>query len=123
MNDQKDLRKEKWYWPTIIDLSSAINASNKGVWASVIVVVITGVIAATSLVLAEHVAGVGVWGFIDAAVFGAIAFGIRRRSRICAVAGLVLFILEKILQLAAFGLGIRGIGRGRILCCSLSNWY
>lgn len=74
------------------------------------VAVLTGLIATASLVLSEDVAGVGVWGFIDAALFGGIAFGIYLRNRVCAVAGLLLFIIEKILQLAAFGLGVIGIG-------------
>lgn len=71
---------------------------------------LTGLIALASILLPEKLAGLTLWSMLDAVVFGGIAIGIYRRSRICAVAALVLFILEKILQLAESGLGILGIG-------------
>lgn len=110
MAPEQKLKTGKWYWPATSDLPSAIAASNNGVWAAGTVSALTTVISAASLVLSEDVAGIGAWGFIDALVFGGIAFGIYRRSRFCAVAGLALFLIEKILQLAAFGLGILGLG-------------
>ncbi len=110
MAAEQNIQSEKWYWPTIVDLPSAIAASNKGVWAAGCVAVLTGLIALASILLPEKLAGLTLWSMLDAVVFGGIAIGIYRRSRICAVAALVLFILEKILQLAESGLGILGIG-------------
>lgn len=110
MAAERNIRSEKWYWPTIVDLPSAIAASNKGVWAAGTVAALTAVVASVSLWRSDSIAGVDAWGFIDAFLFGAIGIGIYWRSRICAVAGLVLFIIEKIFQLAAIGLGILGMG-------------
>lgn len=107
---QQETKREKWYWPTIVDLPGAIAASNKGVWAAGIVAVLTFMVATVSLFLDQDAIGINPWSYVDAVVFGLIAWGIHRRSRICAVAGLVLFAVEKIIQLATFGLGILGMG-------------
>ncbi|HJS51053.1 MAG TPA: hypothetical protein VJ781_04065 [Pyrinomonadaceae bacterium] len=104
------MSNEKWYWPTIVDLPGAIAASNKGVWAAGIVAAITFIVATMSLLLGQAVGGFDPWSYIDAVLFGLIAWGTYRRSRICAVTGLVLFIIEKAFQLVAFGLGILGLG-------------
>jgi hypothetical protein len=103
------MSREKWYWPTISDLPDAVVASNKGVWAAGIVAGITFIITTLSLFLRQGVAGIDAWSYIDAIVFGLIAWGISRRSRICAVSGLVLFAIEKVIQLAKYGLGILGL--------------
>lgn len=101
--------REKWYWPTIVDRQGAIEASNKGVWASLFISVVTFILATASLIFSESFGGYDAWSLIDAAIYGLIAWGIHRRSRICAVAGPVLFVVDKVVQHAAFGLGMLGI--------------
>jgi hypothetical protein len=102
--------KEKWWWPPVNDLSEAVDASNKGVWAAGVVAAITFAILIFSQITSSSVVGVDAWAIVDVIFFGLIAWGIYRRSRICAVLGLFLFIVGKILQLAAFGLGLVGLG-------------
>ena len=103
------VKREKWYWPTIVDVQGAVDASDKGVWAALFIAAVTFVVSTASLFLAQRIGGYDAWSYIDAAAYGLIALGIRRRSRICAVVGPLLFIVDKILQHAAFGLGILGI--------------
>ncbi len=43
------------------------------------------------------------WALVDAAIFGIIAWGIYRMSRVAAVAGLVGYSLEKIYMQATLG--------------------
>lgn len=107
---EKNSRKEKWYWPTIVDLPSAVAASNKGVWAAGLVAVFTILTTVLRPILLGHDTEIGAWPFLDAAIFGGLALGIYRRSRICAVTGLALFIVETILKSAVTGLGAIGSG-------------
>ena len=102
--------KRNVYWPAVTDLPAAISASDQGYWSAVGVAVLTGFSSAIALFRNSDLAGVNGWSFIDAAVFGMIAWRIRRRSRIFAVAGLCLFIAEKVLQAIVVGqFGIAGL--------------
>ena len=49
--------------------------------------------------------GIGASALLDAAIFAAIAFGIKRRSRFAAVAGLILYILERLYMMQRTGAG------------------
>lgn len=93
-----------------MDLSEAINASNKGVWSAAIVAELTFALATISVLVSADLRGFSAWSYVDAVIFGLIAWGIYRRSRICSILGLLLFIVEKILQLAESGLGMIGMG-------------
>lgn len=114
---QKAESRWKGLWPDVADMESARAASRQGMWAAILVAVVTGLVASFGLL------GVDAWAFVDVAVFGAIAFGIYRLSRFAAVAGLLLFIIERvtmfsqtmssggilaIVLLLAFGNGARG---------------
>src|SRR5258706_9663747 len=86
------------WWPTILDRQTAQKIAREVSWAAIIVAVITAVFA-TLAVFGTSLIGIGPAAFGDAAIFGIVAVGIRRMSRVAAVAGLVIFGLEKLLML------------------------
>jgi len=102
-------KKGSRYWPTIVDLPTAIMASNQGVWAAIIVAVVTAFIASIALFTSSSIGEFDAFSYFDAIMFGIIAIGIRLRFRGFAVAGLVLFIIEKIFQFAQGSFSILGL--------------
>jgi hypothetical protein len=100
MEEQLNAKQVKWYWPAVDDVRGAKAASDQGFWGAVVVAGFTALVATISLITRSSVGGIDALAYIDAIIFGVIAFGIRRRSRIAAVAGLSLFIVEKLFQLA-----------------------
>ena len=103
MNEEKTSSKpERWFWPPIQDKPSAVAASNLGVSGAVIVAVFTTILATYSLISGSTGGVIYAWAFVDAILFAIIAFGIRRRSRIFAIAGLCLFAIEKGFQFSEF---------------------
>jgi hypothetical protein len=99
-----------WYWPKIGNLADAIEASDRGFWAAVVVASITAVFATIALITKSDVASINAYAYVDAVLFGIIAWRIKRRSKFFAVAGLCLFLIEKFFQfyltpeLASFGI-------------------
>ena len=95
--DEKDRLKPPrpyhWYWPKIYDLGTAkqavVSTSDAAFW----VAGVTAALAVLSLFGIE-ILGSSPWALIDAALFAALAFGVRRASRICAVLALVLYVVE-----------------------------
>jgi nitrate reductase gamma subunit len=83
--------------PTIVTLSDAQSTGRQGTWAACFVTGIMSLVALASILgrLPEDFPRNG-WALIDAAIFGLIAWGIYRMSRVAAVAGLVLYIIERI---------------------------
>lgn len=88
--------KERW-WPDITDRETARKVSRQAFWAAIVVVGIT-VVFATLAAFGTSVAGITPGALLDAAIFGFIAVGIWNMSRVAAVAGLVLFGLERVLM-------------------------
>ncbi len=91
---------ERWYWPQFGNVADAEQASNGGFWAALFCGVVTALFATVSVVTHASAMGIGAGAYVDAALFGLIAWRIRRRSKAFAVAGLCLFVLEKIFQYA-----------------------
>lgn len=87
-------------WPEIKTLPQAVQASNMGCVAALFVVAVNTLIATISVVQHAAILGVTAAGHIDASLFALAALGIRFRSRVSAVAGLCLFLVEKIYQFA-----------------------
>lgn len=92
----------KWYWEDVSTLSGAEKAITGGFWAALIVACITTLVAALSLA-GVKLLGIDASAFLDAALFAGIAFGIKRRSRFAAVAGVCLYLLERIYMLQRGG--------------------
>ncbi|MBI3405844.1 MAG: hypothetical protein HY046_10360 [Acidobacteria bacterium] len=104
-----------WLWPEVGTLPDAEDAINHGKYAAAAVALITALVATVALVSGNSILGVNAWAYVDAIIFAVIAFGISRKSRFAAVAGLVLYILERI----AMGMpaGIAGIVLPFIFVC------
>jgi len=93
-----------WYWEDVNDLSGAEKAMQGGFWAALAVAIITSVFVALSFA-GVNLFGIGAAALLDAAIFAAIAFGIKRKSRFAAVAGLVLYIVERVYMMQRGGRG------------------
>lgn len=96
----KATKPTNMYWPEIRNLEQAVQASNMGVAAALFVAGVNTLIATISTFQHAAVMGVTAAGYVDAALFALAAWGIWRRSRVAAIAGLCLFLAEKIYQFA-----------------------
>jgi len=76
-------------------------------WAALLSAGVTVIFAFISLG-GEPVAGIDAWAFLDVALILGLAFGISRKSRICAVLLLVYFVGGKILMWTEAG-NVRGL--------------
>ena len=87
--------REQW-WPEIRDLESARKAAIQG-FAGAFLQAVTSLAFAAWTAFKASFFGVNMATFlVAAAIFGAIAIGIFRLSRVAAVAGLVFFLPEPI---------------------------
>lgn len=107
-----------WYWEDVTDVSGAGKAINGGFWAALIVAIITSLVASLSF-FGVNMLGINGWAFVDAGLFLAIAVGIKRKSRFAAVAGLCLYVLERLYMLQRGGAG--GIVMGIIFTLLFIN--
>ena len=91
----ENARSNHWLWPAVDAPEQALRAARKGMWAALFVAAATGFAASLALLANSRIAGVGSSAFVDAVLFGCVAWGIHRGSRIAAVSGLVLYLLER----------------------------
>ena len=94
-NTKKKASFIEWVYPPIVDKLSAKKAAKYGVWAALFCS------GATVLVVLINAMGASILGLnylalIDAAIFGAIAFGIYKMYRAAAIIGLVLYLYERV---------------------------
>jgi ABC-type antimicrobial peptide transport system permease subunit len=78
-------------------LQSAHKATRTAFWFALVAAVLTAtfsILAIGGIQTALAASIYSPWSLLDAAVFGAIAIGLYRHSRVAAVAGLVLYVLE-----------------------------
>ncbi|PMQ02745.1 hypothetical protein DyAD56_22990 [Dyella sp. AD56] len=102
-------KQERWYWPSFGNMADAEQAANQGFWAAVFVAAVATLFATISAFSSHNVMGIDPFAYVDAVVFAVIAWRIRRRSRAFAIAGLVLFTVEKIFQFTTQPLALVGI--------------
>jgi hypothetical protein len=96
-------RKNAW-WPDVSTLEGARSARMYGVWAALFSAVVTAAFATYSLMSGKVALDfIDASAFVDVAIFAAIAFGIYKGSRFAAVAGLVIFVGEKVYQWSVTG--------------------
>jgi hypothetical protein len=95
-------RSTKWYWPDVDTRRSASFAIEEAFWVASFVSVL-GVLLTAVVVFGSGDPIVNAWGFVDAAIFGAIAYGIRRKSRTAAISGLVLYASNVVYGFIVFG--------------------
>ena len=82
----------------IEDMEQAHHACKAGVGAAAFVAVVTVVVVLASLTGVQAVPGetVSLLALIDAILFSAVAWGVSRHSRFAAVAGVALYVFEKV---------------------------
>lgn len=88
----------KWYWPTFGNVADAVQASNGAFWAAVFCATVTALFATISIFAHVGIVGITASSYVDAVLFALVAWRIRRRSKVFAIIGLALFVLEKIFQ-------------------------
>jgi hypothetical protein len=101
---QEESVMSTWYWEDVSGVSGAQKAINGGFWAALLVAIVTSVFVGLSFA-GVGLLGIGPAALLDAAIFAAIAVGIKRKSRVAAVSGLILYIIERIYMLQRGGTG------------------
>ena len=88
-------RRSSFIWPDVSTPEQARSAANGGAIAACIIVVITSGLALYAI-LKSPVLNVTAWSFVDAFLFAVVGIGIWKLSRVAAVAGLVLYLIEQV---------------------------
>jgi hypothetical protein len=91
-----------WLWPDVGIRREAQYAINDGFWAATFIAVVSAV-AAGFVIAGDSDATLALNVYAGAALYVAIAVGIRLRSRAAAIAGLVLFTADRIYSTVTFG--------------------
>jgi len=108
--------KFKWWWPDVSSVDAAGRAVKQGMWAAVFVAFVTALFASYALGSGKMVAGfVDASAFIDSVIFAIVAIGLYKQSRIAAIAGLAIFLFEKIVQFTMAPVATGGIFMAIIL--------
>jgi len=100
----------RWIWPRISDETSARRAIKDALWAYILFVVATTAVAVYTLTTHQKIGGYyDAWVLVDAALVAFIAWRVWRNSRIWAVIGLTLMVIEDLDKLSntpsTFGIG------------------
>lgn len=103
VTDQKKNAKN-WYWPRIENLDDAIEASKSGFIVSLIFACVTAAFATQALYSKDSYLGVdAAWAYIGCAIFLIVAWRIKKYSRVFAVLGTLLYVVEKIILFQSQG--------------------
>jgi hypothetical protein len=82
-------------WPEITNAEEADHATKMGSGAATVIAAVTAIIATVTVFTNAPILGINATAYIDVTIFAFIAWGIRCRSNFVAVAGLVIFALDK----------------------------
>lgn len=93
------------FWPKVTDLASAQEAAKSTFTAALFVSGVTLAVTVVGLVTGNPIMGLNAWALIDVGLFAAVAVGAKFHSRIAAVAGPVLYAVEKLYGWAEGGVG------------------
>lgn len=100
-----------WFWPDVSTLDGAEDACRLAKWCAL---AISGLAALPVLfaLISMRFTVASVATLLEAAIFGAIAFGLEKHSRVAAVAGFVLYLADRIYMIAHTGsfLGAGALG-------------
>lgn len=108
-------------WPSVVTLEGAKAAADLGYWAAVFVAGATGFVVLLGQ-LGIHLFGpehFGIAAITDVLIFAGIAWGIARYSRVGAVLGLTLYIVERVG--AWYDFGTSGVGMTILLSLFFIN--
>jgi hypothetical protein len=116
------MNKTSWYSPDLSTPDGAKAACRTAMWCAIVVACLTTVVALIALSGFKGIPlPVDGSALIDAAIFGGIAFGLSRCSRIAGVAGFALFLLERIYMIAKAGFLMGGGILGIVLAIAFFN--
>jgi hypothetical protein len=103
MNTQRPRKPWNWVWPNVDTTEAAEWAAKQAFWAAVLLMASNAAFAllAVARVGVFRTLGFGAYSLIDGAIFGAIAFGLWKYSRLAAWAGLLLYIFPRAYTLIA----------------------
>jgi hypothetical protein len=93
-----------WFWPNVSQRRFAQNAIHEAFWAALFVSALTAILT-TILLFTPDDSDFAYVGFLNSALFGGLAFGIYRRSRIATLSAFVFFTGGTIYQFAIHGPG------------------
>ncbi len=97
-------KKSNVFWPDVGTIENAKGAVKAGLVAAILVATITAAFATWAVYAGGTVAGfIDAWAFLDAVLFGAVAVGLYKESRVAAVAGLLLYLAGKVNQVISTG--------------------
>jgi len=85
-------------WPAVDTLKGAKSANRAAFWATIFWASMRLILVLLGVLGIQFVEEVNLWGLFDVGLFGLIAWGLWKRSRIAAIAGPVLYIGLIILQ-------------------------
>jgi hypothetical protein len=101
-----------WFWPDVSDLDGAHDATRYGMWCAILVSGVT-VLFVMLWFLGLKLPLAAPSALLDAMLFAIIAYGLYKHSRIAAVAGFTLFLIERIYAYmmtgSILGVGVLGI--------------
>jgi len=103
------LGRYQWMWPDVGTPESARYAVRQAFWGAIFVCGVTTLFAFIAMSASDPRLPVGPSALVDAAIFAMIAFGIWKESRVAAIAGLGVYVLEQLYMLSAPGQW--GVGR------------
>ena len=94
-----------WVWPKVDTPARAALATKQAFWAAILCAAITFGFASLAAVGIGAVQGLGfdAGAMVDGALFGAIALGLWRQSRLAAWAGLALYCVERVYMWTTVG--------------------
>jgi hypothetical protein len=84
-----------WVWPKTTSIEGAETATKQGFWAALFVGSVTALLAIIALT-GTRVMGFDASALLDAAIFFAIAWRIKRFSRIAPIVGLALYVVGRL---------------------------
>lgn len=110
------MNKSNWFWPDVSNPQEAKKACQVAMWCAIFVAGVTALFSFLAMA-GTKMNNIPVDGsaLIDAALFGAIAFGLSRCSRVAGVAGFVLFLFERIYMISKAGPAAGGLFLGVFL--------
>ena len=104
MTYEKKPKTSVW-WPEIVDIETAQKAAKCGYWAAIWVAIVTAVFATIAIVTQKAIGSIDGSAYLDAVMFAFFAWRIKKYSRVFAVIGLVIFLLEKIMLMSMMTAG------------------
>lgn len=116
------MTSNSWYQPDLSTVDGAKSACKTAMWCAVVVASVTALFSILAMAGTKlGNAPIDGTALFDAALFGAIAFGLSRFSRFAGVAGFALFLLEKIYMVTKGGFAAGGIFLGIFLLIGFFN--